>query len=111
MYLYKPHSNTAILSLSAARSPSVSKRDNSARKLRSLFDSQSESELLSVEPLRNESQRHLAWSKFRNGTGKLIIIHARKAGGSTMRSWMGQLRTSLKKHLNESGVAWDLEIE
>ena len=56
------------------------------------------SPLLSIIPYRNQSTRRITWQKFQNGTGKIIIIHARKAGGTTMRSWFGRLRSSLLLH-------------
>eukprot|EP01083_Nonionella_stella_P154023 495714_1 len=57
-------------------------------------------------PSRNATNKAIAWQKFYNGTGQLIVIHARKAGGTTTRRWMGmlikQIRSYYKNTLNQT---------
>eukprot|EP01084_Bolivina_argentea_P171858 297728_1 len=59
-------------------------------------------------PYRNETMTSIAWKKFYNGTGQLIVIHARKAGGTTVRHWMGTLMSRIKKyHRNKYNTTWN----
>ena len=63
---------------------------------------------MSLVPYRNESIKSIAWQKFRNGTGKLQVIHARKAGGTTIRHWMNGIVKVLKQQHNSS--SWNTTV-
>eukprot|EP01083_Nonionella_stella_P012312 34933_1 len=41
--------------------------------------------------LWSKENRQIAWSKLMNGTGTIILIHARKAAGTTMDKWITSL--------------------
>ena len=62
----------------------------------------------SLIPYRNASMIKLSWEKFRNGTGKLIHFHARKAGGSTMKQWLrSKYMEPFETYFKIKGLAWN----
>ena len=67
--------------------------------------------ITSVIPYRDPMHQQIAWERFRNGTGHIILIHARKAGGSTMKSWLGSIKETLERYFNESDTEWTVEVQ
>ena len=66
----------------------------------------------SLIPYRNASMMNIAWDKFRNGTGKLIHIHARKAGGSTIKRWMRTKYLDIfNAYFASKGLVWNSSRE
>lgn len=44
-----------------------------------------------IAPLLDPDHHRVALQRLHNGTGEIVLFHARKAGGTTMSSWMEQL--------------------
>eukprot|EP01084_Bolivina_argentea_P275014 468895_1 len=44
-----------------------------------------------IKPFLNPIYKQIAWQKFFNGTGHVILFHARKAAGTTLEMWIKRM--------------------
>eukprot|EP01083_Nonionella_stella_P095687 268696_1 len=75
----------------------------------------------SIQPYFSQDNKRIAWQRFFNGTGHVILFHARKAAGTTFEMWIKRLlhlpdfpwvKFIKKRHIRHSNhIQWTRYIQ
>ena len=66
----------------------------------------------SFKSYRSYDDKVIAFKKFLNGTGKIIIIHQRKSGGTTLENWFNAINSQLRKDWDANHkIKWNSSVE
>eukprot|EP01084_Bolivina_argentea_P177185 306454_1 len=68
----------------------------------------------SLKPYRTLQHKLIAFKRYLNGHGKIIIIHQRKSGGTTLENWFTEINKNLKQKWNSNhppSNQWNSTVE